>query len=264
MLVPLLAAFLVTPPGLARADSAFMDRPDWAVHFTRLGTPGTLVVLDLRDGKRSGHIHDRQRAALPLPPASTFKIPHTLLALDTGVVRDEFERIPWDGTIRNIPAHNQDQDLRSAMRHSALWVYEGFARRIGAGAARDRLLRMHYGNAEVETTGDNYWVDGPLRISALGQVGFLEKLYRNQLPFKPAHQYLVKDILVNAAGRDWILRAKTGWTGRLGWWVGWVEWPAGPVFFALNIDTPNGAGDLPKREALTREILRSIDALPRD
>ena len=42
----------------------------------------------------------------------------------------------------------------------------------------------------------------------------------------------------------------------------WVEWPTGPVFFALNIDMPNRLGDLAKRQDITRKILRSIKALP--
>jgi len=73
-------------------------------------------------------------------------------------------------------------------------------------------------------------------------------------------------VMIVEAGRDWILRAKTGWQARLdpqvGWWVGWVERPAGPVFFALNISMPNGSADLPKREGIARAILRSIDAMP--
>ena len=44
--------------------------------------------------------------------------------------------------------------------------------------------------------------------------------------------------------------------------VGWVEWPAGSVFFALNIDTPKRMDDLYKREAITRAILQSLQALP--
>ena len=62
--------------------------------------------------------------------------------------------------------------------------------------------------------------------------------------------------MITEAGRDWILRAKTGWSGRMGWWVGWVEWPTGPVFFALNIDTPNRMADVAKRQDITRSILR--------
>jgi len=34
------------------------------------------------------------------------------------------------------------------------------------------------------------------------------------------------------------------------------------VVFALNIDTPNRLGDLAKRQDITRNILRSIKALP--
>jgi beta-lactamase class D len=73
---------------------------------------------------------------------------------------------------------------------------------------------------------------------------------------------LIKDIMVVEAKPQWLLRAKTGWQGRHGWWVGWVEWPNGPVFFALNIDTPNRMKDLYKRQAIVRDILRSLDALP--
>ena len=68
--------------------------------------------------------------------------------------------------------------------------------------------------------------------------------------------------MIVEAGRDWILRAKTGWSGTIGLWVGWVEWPDGPVFFALNIDTPHRRDDLPKREAIARAVLRSIASLP--
>ena len=54
-------------------------------------------------------------------------------ALDAGVVKDEFQVFPWDGVKRGYAPHNQDQNLRSAMRHSALWVYEKFAKAIGEG-----------------------------------------------------------------------------------------------------------------------------------
>ena len=91
---------------------------------------------------------------------------------------------------------------------------------------------------------------------------FLKKLYQNDLPFELEHQRLLKDVMIVEAEKDWILRAKTGWEGRHGWWVGWVEWSAGPVFFALNIDTPNRWEDLYKREAIARDILISIRALP--
>jgi beta-lactamase class D len=65
-------------------------------------------------------------------------------------------------------------------------------------------------------------------------------------------------MIIVGAGRNWILRAKTGWRGKIGRWVGWVEWPSGPVFFGLKIDTPRRLKDITKRQAM----LRPIDALP--
>lgn len=239
-------------------------RADWAKHFDAAGAKGTIVVADERTGQQALFVYDEVRANKRFSPASTFKIPHTLFALDAGVVRDEFQVFKWDGVVRGFPAHNQNQDLRSAMRYSTLWVYEIFGKAIGERGARDYLVKLDYGNADPSTQRGNYWVDGNLAISAMEQISILRRLYRNQLPFRIDHQRLVKDLLIVEAGHDWILRAKTGWEGRYGWWVGWVEWPRGPVFFALNIDTPNRLADLDKRQAITRAILHSIAASPPD
>lgn len=247
---------------LSHAQEKVRDRSDWGNIFSRFDAQGTIVVADERTTTRSTSVYDENRANKRYSPASTFKIPHTLFALDAGAVRDEFQVFKWDGVTRDFAAHNQDQDLRSSMRNSAVWVYELFTKEIGEGRARDYLGKLNYGNANPYSKHGNYWIDGALAISAYEQISFLKRLYRNELPFRVEHQRLVKDILIVEAGRDWILRAKTGWEGRMGWWVGWVEWPTGPVFFALNIDTPNRMADLQKREAIARAILRSIEALP--
>ncbi len=246
------AAFAATP---------VQERPDWARFFAEAKASGTIVVADARAQPETLLVHDANRAARRYSPASTFKIPHSLFALDAGLLRDEFQVIPWDGVKRDNPAWDRDQDLRSAMRASTVWVYSRFAQQLGDAREADYLQKLAYGNASVR--GDQpFWVEGELAISAHEQIAFLRRLYRNELPFRVEHQRLVKDVMVNEAGRDWILRAKTGWTGKLGWWVGWVEWPTGPVFFALNIDTPNRLGDLAKRQDIARRILRSIQALP--
>ncbi len=244
------------------AQERVQERADWKMFFNDSRAEGTIVIADERLAKRALWVFGQERATKRYSPASTFKIPHTLFALDAGAVRDEFQVFRWDGIKRDFANHNQDQDLRSAMRNSTLWVYELFAKKIGEDKARQYLKKIDYGNADPSTAKGNYWVDGNLEISAHEQILFLKKLYRNELPFQIEHQRLLKDLMIAEAGRNWILRAKTGWEGRFGWWVGWVEWPTGPVFFALNIDTPNRTDDLYKREAIVRAILRSIDALP--
>lgn len=259
MLMLGLAVMLI---GLVHADSGKESiGSDWKHFFEQAQVDGTMVVLDQRDKAPSTMIYNTARAKRAYSPASTYKIPHTLFALDAGVVRDEFQIIKWDGKKRGYPAWNADQNLRSSMRHSAVWVYQQFAAAIGDEREREYMKKINYGNAA--TSGkDPFWVKGDLAISAIEQITFLERLYQNKLPFQEVHQRLVKDIMIVEAGQDWILRAKSGWSGSIGWWVGWVECPTGPVFFALNMDTPHQLADLPKREKIARSVLRSLNALP--
>ena len=243
------------------AESEINEREDWKRFFDRYNADGTIVVVDQRDFQKTIDVYNKDRANKRFSPASTFKIPHTLFALDAGLVKDEFQVFPWDGVKRSFAPHNQDQDLRSAMRNSALWVYQIFAHELGEKRSRNYLNQVDYGNNDPSTQKGAYWVDGVLAISAYEQVTFLKRLYRNELPFDIAHQRLVKDIMIVEAKSDWILRAKTGWQGDFGWWIGWVEWPNGAVFFALNIDTPNKFDDLYKRKAIVKDVLESIEAL---
>ena len=248
----------------ASAQQDIQSRTDWGQYFDKYAAEGTMVIIDGRESPAVGYAFNVSRANQRFSPASTYKIPHTLFALDAGLVADEFQVFKWDGVERSYGPHNQDQNLRSAIRNSALWVFEIFASKMGEEKAKTYLSKINYGNEDPSTEAGAYWVEGNLAISAIEQVAFLQRLYRNELPFQIEHQQLLKDMLINRAEKDWILRAKTGWQGPNGWWVGWVERIEGPVFFALNIDTPNGMADVYKREAIGNEILQSIKALPQD
>jgi beta-lactamase class D len=260
----LFIALLFAAPAATAGDAAWVEREDWRHHFESAAVKGTIAVHDARRGER--FVFDASRAAVRFMPASTFKIPHALIALESGAVRDEFQVFPWDGRRHAVAGWNRDQDLRHSMRHSTVWLYQQFARDIGETREREWLARLDYGNAEIGNDVEQFWLDGSLRISAFEQIAFLERLYRNDLPFAVAHQRLVKDIMIVEAGRNWILRAKTGWGIRvqpeIGWWVGWVEHPEGPVYFALNIDLPRDrVSDMGKRESVARAALKDLGAL---
>jgi len=244
------------------AQEPIESRPEWGQYFDKYEAAGTMLVIDGRETPSVGYAYNVSRAKQRFSPASTYKIPHTLFALDSGLVADEFQIFEWDGVERSYAPHNQDQNLRSAIRNSALWVFEILASRLGEEKAKEYLGRISYGNEDPSTEAGAYWIEGALAISAVEQLSMLQKLYRNELPFRIEHQLLLKDMLITRADQDWILRAKTGWQGLHGWWVGWVERVEGPVFFALNIDTPAGMADTYKREAIATEILQAIRALP--
>lgn len=256
----LVAIAIVIAPVCFASD--ITENQQWQHYFEQYQATGTIVIADGRTQSSNRlQAYNAERAKVRYAPASTFKIPHTLMALDSGAVIAG-QHFKWDGAESAFALHNQDQTLESAMRYSVIWVYRQFATAIGKARAEQYLQQLQYGNANASTEQGDYWIDGELAISAVEQIGFLQQLYAETLPFKSQHQQLVKSLILNEQGEDWVLRAKTGWQGNYGWWVGWVELPDGPVFFALNIDTPNRLADLPKREQIGRAVLESLQVLP--
>ena len=175
----------------------------------------------------------------PLSPASTFKIPHALVALELGVVApDTVEK--WDGTRYDRQLKwNQDHTVISALKPSVLWFFQRIAPRIGAARMSEWLARFDYGNRNVTGPITEYWINGRLQISAAQQVGFLRKFFLGTLPVKPQHVAAVRKGLEQRAGTqenalgvhvlngEWsqaLMTAKTGATTtekyRVSWLVG--------------------------------------------
>jgi beta-lactamase class D len=226
--------------------------------FDDYGLKGTLLIESL-DGKER-FVYNEARAKTPLLPASTFKIPNTLIALDQNVVNEQ-SIIVWDKIERSIPAWNKDQTLQSAFQSSCVWCYQSFARKIGIEKYDSYLKKLHYGN---EKTGDNverFWLDGELRISAEEQIAFLKKLYRSELPFRQSDIDLLKKIMIDEQGTSYVIRAKTGWATpkvgeRHGWYVGYVQSQKGVYFFATNVLAPSSDA-LPLRKSITIKALKA-------
>lgn len=209
--------------------------------FDDAGTSGTVVMKRLRDGEMI--VHEPARAAAGFLPASTFKVPNSMIGLDAGVVMDvDTDVFRWDGVLRsNFPAWNADMNLRDAIRLSCVPVYQQVARRVGIDRYKERLAALDYGNADAEGAPvDLFWLEGNLRISALQQIAFLERFVRGDLPFTQRTLSLVKDIMPTESVPGGLIRAKTGWAHRtqpkIGWWVGWVEHGTTATLFAINLD----------------------------
>ena len=75
-----------------------------------------MVMVDERPNTRSNWVNGEARARTRYLPASTFKVPHALVALDVGVVRDEFQVLRWVGTRHDIETWNHDQERRYLRR----------------------------------------------------------------------------------------------------------------------------------------------------
>jgi beta-lactamase class D len=243
--------------GKAARASETSERPELMAAFQ--GIEGCIAVYDAAADKLV--LANAKRAETPITPASTFKIANSLIALETGVVKDENEVIPYGGKPQPIKAWERDMSMRDAIKISNVAIYQELARRIGLDRYRDWLARLDYGNRDPGTVVTRFWLDGPLRISAVEQTKFVARLAKGKLPASDRAQAIVRDIIKLETKDGRTLYGKTGWltstTPKVGWWTGWVDDGGHITSFSLNIDMPAMA-DAEKRISIGKAVLAKL------
>jgi beta-lactamase class D len=224
---------------------------------------GTFVLYDLSADKIIGF--NQTRAKTRYIPASTFKIVNSLIGLSTGVVNNVDEVLPYKGPSKPfIAAWAHDMGLRKAIAISNVPIYQELARRIGKTRMQKGVTNLHYGNETIGNSIDTFWLDGPLKISALEQTKFLTKLVQNKLPLSKDIQKNVQEIILLEQEKEWKLYGKTGWQNApnkgIGWFVGWLEKKGNIYVFALNIDIKQSS-DATQRTKLTKASLQLMGLL---
>lgn len=251
------------PSGVRSAVAAVREevRPELARHIAAWGAEGVFVMYD--EARDLSIRSDAEEARRRVVPASTFKIPNALIALETAVVSDEREVIAWDGEVRTVEAWNRDHTLASAFKASAVWFYQEVARRVGEERMAEWVERLGFGNADISGGIDRFWLDGGLRISADEQVTFLRRLNRGELPVSARSVGIVREMMRMEQTETYTLRGKTGWAPLAGvhhgWLVGWVEKPDGIRYFALRVEARER--DFPMIEARPAIVRAIMDEL---
>lgn len=205
--------------------------------------------------------HNEEQCNTKYSPCSTFKIPNSLIGLETGVIKDENFVLQWDSVARNREELNMDHDLRSAIKHSVVWYYQELARKVGEEKMRYYIDTLNYGNKDISGGIDKFWLDNSLKISAEEQVQFLYKLYTDSLPFSKRNMDIVKNIIIQDTMENGaVFSGKTGSNGSdLGWFVGTVQLGSNLYVFATNI-VGDGANGM-KAKDITREIIKTLKIL---
>jgi beta-lactamase class D len=234
-------------------------------------TEGAFVLYDLKNNRYLRH--NEQRCRQRFSPFSTFKIPNSLIGLETGVIKDAEFVIPWDrrkypAESNLMPEWNRDQTLRSAIKYSVVWYYRELARHVGESRMKEWVTRFDYGNRDTSGGIDRFWLHSTLQVSADEQIEFLKKLYREQLPVSKGSIEIVKDILRLERTADYTLSGKTGGGpisegNYLGWFVGYLEAKGNVYFFAINLEGGSFAAIRERRVNLTKQILTDLGFLPR-
>ncbi|MBU2709637.1 class D beta-lactamase [Zooshikella harenae] len=220
--------------------------------FEKYHVNGTLVVSSL--GSEKQYIYNEQRSLQGFVPASTFKILNTLIALDEGVITKK-SIFKWDGKDKGWEAWNKDQTLKSAFGFSCVWCYQQVASQVGNAKYLNHFKRVGYGNEKTGPNVQRFWLDGDLRVSAQQQIEFIRKVYKENLPYSEEDITTLKHIMVQDSNDNYTLYAKTGWSQKIGWFVGFVDSKSGPWLFALNMDMPD-IKQAPIRKKIVVETLK--------
>lgn len=261
MMKKFLAALALSACALAHgaewSDSAAVGRL-----FKEAGVQGTFLLYDVEADRYT--VHNRARAETRYIPASTFKLPNTLIGLSVGAVDSVDQVLPYGGKPQQIKGWERDMGLRDAIKISNVPVYQELARRIGLERMRAQLANIDYGNRETGAVVDTFWLVGPLKISALEQTTFLARLAQDRLPVPKEAMAKTREIALLENGVGYALYGKTGWTDAtqpdLGWWVGWITQRGRLYTFALNIDMPDD-DDGAKRVPLGKASLKALGLL---
>lgn len=224
-----------------------------------------LIITCLEDGRR--WVSGKQRLDFFYPPASTAKIPHTLIALEEGYAKGPHTLFKWDGEERFLDVWNQDYTLQSAYKYSVAWVYKRITRDLGHEVMSSWIDQLQYGNRFIGSPEDisTYWLDGLLKTSAEEQIAFLSELVKENLPLSARTYENAKAIMLEDCGNDWSLYAKTGFSNSIGWYVGWVEILSNDdkrtYIFAFNMDVDSW-DELRMRKEVVRGAFHSLGILP--
>ena len=236
----LVLLFVCTHLTLAQADSHRQEKvlPTFGAILDSLDIVGSILVLDHHQEVFYSNDFDWARAGFI--PASTFKIPHSLIAVETGVLKDENHIFHWDGQKRSLANWEQDLTLKQAFQFSCVPCYQQVAREIGPETMRRYLDSFNYGETVFDATQiDSFWLRGASKISPFEQIDFLEHMYFDKLDLSPKTVSVVKGIMNMEEIFGGVLSGKTGLSSTaeatIGWFVGYVEVAGDVYFFATNV-----------------------------
>lgn len=235
--------------------------------FDRYNMDGTIIIFDPSSGKYSGYNSARWDSGYL--PASTFKIPNSLIGLETAVI-DTGYIFRWDGKKRRLAQWDKDLTVTDAFRVSCVPCYQEVARMIGPERMVAYLKKINYPGMDVHPENiDLFWLEGKSRITPRQQLDFMRRLYEEKLPLKPSVTKAMKAIMVNEKTSGYTLSGKTGWAVRngnnYGWFVGWIDTKGG-VYYLATLVEPKNQEEVTDfalaRKTVTLDVLRFYRFIP--
>jgi beta-lactamase class D len=200
---------------------------------------GSILIFDPQ--KNEYYSNDFKYASIGRRPASTFKIPNSIIALETGVLKNDSSILKWDGQKRLNAIWEKDLSLKEAFHVSCVPCYQEIARKVGYARMKEYLQKFGYGKMVFDTTTlDLFWLDGESTITQFEQINFLQRFYNSQLGIKNSTESIMKRLMIIEKNTEAQISGKTGWAIRekanYGWFVGYVERGDRQFYFATLLE----------------------------
>ena len=152
-------------------------------------------------------------------PLTTFFALPSLIALDRGYIN-----------------HNADSWIAADSTN----YYVGLMEKISRPDLIKTIDSLHYGKGIISASMTDFWKDASLRITADEQLGFIKKLYFNELPFQKRSQEIYKKMILkedNAGYKLSYIEGADSVANNAAWIVGYVEENKHPYFFVMHTTT---------------------------
>jgi len=217
---------------------------------------GSVLVYDFQ--KESYYSNDFEWSKQGQLPASTFKITNSIIAIETGVVKNDSTIFKWNGEKRRNKSLEQDLTLKEAFHYSCVPCYQEVARAVGIKKMKEQINLLNYGHIKVDSlTLENFWLIGDSRITQFEQIEFLSQFYESNLSISERTESIMKRMIVLEENEAYKISGKTGWSYTNGidngWFVGYIEVNQNIYYFATNI-TPRKGFDINTFPAIRKNV----------
>jgi beta-lactamase class D len=115
--------------------------------------------------------------------------------------------------------------------------YQNLIQQLGRPAILKAIDSLHYGKGVVSADMNKFWSDNSLRITPDEQLGFIKKLYFNQLYFQKRAQEIVKTMILkedNASYKLSYIASSDTNVSNQSWVLGYIEENKHVYFFVLS------------------------------
>jgi beta-lactamase class D len=217
-------------------------KPEFGNILDSLKVKGAILIYDVKN--KTYYSNDFNWTKTGIIPASTFKIPNSIIALETGIIKNDSAIFKWNGEKRRFKKWENDLTFKEAFQVSCVPCYQEIARKVGVKRMRSYLKKLNYPGMVFDTlTINDFWLQGKSKITQTQQIDFLNRLYFSKLPISKRTENIMKDIMIIKKTESYTLSGKTGWGMRdeldNGWLVGYLETNNSVYFFATNVEMKN-------------------------